>query len=161
MILRFATILGLIASLLSCHSFNEGFHNLMRRKVTFRRLEQKFFKAHRIFNGRKNKIVHPDPEIAKLYKMVEQQKYRPNRNGSLPTDFHNFIEDPLKDFYRPDNEEWQFHDNGTLFGDQVQYDYKSVDFRQDMLGGIDPDMTYGNSSLLLLLLLLLLPLFLN
>ena len=42
---------------------------------------------------------------------------------------------------RPGMESWMFDDENKLKGDQIKFDWKEVPFREDQLGGYDPDLT--------------------
>ena len=42
---------------------------------------------------------------------------------------------------RPGMESWMFDDENKLKGDQSKFDWKEVPFREDQLGGYDPDLT--------------------
>mmetsp|Transcript_48271 Transcript_48271/g.109682 ORF Transcript_48271/g.109682 Transcript_48271/m.109682 type:complete len:92 (+) Transcript_48271:327-602(+) len=44
---------------------------------------------------------------------------------------------------RPGPEPWMFDEEGNLKEMQVKFDWKAVDFRQDMLGGNEPNMLEG------------------
>ena len=39
---------------------------------------------------------------------------------------------------------WMFDEDGNLVGDQVKFDWKAVSYREDQLGGCDPDMSEGD-----------------
>mmetsp|Transcript_77994 Transcript_77994/g.156101 ORF Transcript_77994/g.156101 Transcript_77994/m.156101 type:complete len:152 (+) Transcript_77994:208-663(+) len=44
---------------------------------------------------------------------------------------------------RPGAESWMFDEDGNLAENQVKFDWKSVEYRDDQLGGCDPDMSLG------------------
>ena len=45
---------------------------------------------------------------------------------------------------RPGMESWMFDENNNLKGNQITFDWKEVPFRDDQLGGYNPDLTPRN-----------------
>ena len=49
----------------------------------------------------------------------------------------------MQELTRPGMMPWMFDEEGNLQEDQITFDWKSVSYRPDQLGGNDPDLQEG------------------
>jgi len=83
----------------------------------------------------KRELVHHDPEFNKLYHSFRREV--PDYEEVKWKGKSRF------EYARPQMDSWMFHANGTLVGTQVKFNVKACEYRHDLMGGYDMDMTLG------------------